>query len=248
MRVVLRVTFALCVALLLAGAGGLIAHHPKGSGPVARTSTASPPVPTTAAGARSGTAPAPTTTTTSPAVTVPSAQNLEANLLVPNDLGGYYHPVPSESATQWSGSGCLAPLGQPSGVTRQAVQFLEGPYFGGLPLINEQLDAFPTVAAATFAYRALAATVASCPAPTVAVYTTSVAVPLTPFPIPALGDQAEAVHGTYHLHGRTEQLTVTVVRTAATVVVLAYADTLPVSNVILGDVTSTVRAAVGKAS
>ena len=246
MRAVIRVTFAVCLALLLAGAGGLIAQHRHPSAPATRTSTAPLPGPTTTAGAGTGTVPAPTTT--SPPVTVPSAQTLEANLIVPNDLGGYYHPVPTESAPQWAGSGCLAPLGQPQGTARQAVQFLEGPYFGGLPLINEQLDAFATVTAATSAYRALDATLGSCPAPTVAVYTNRVPVPLTPFPIPGLGDQADVVHGTYHLHGRTEQLTVAVVRTGATIVVFAYADTVPAANPILGDVTSTLRAAVGKAS
>jgi hypothetical protein len=181
-------------------------------------------------------------------VTVPSAQDLEASLIAPNDLGGYYHPVAAESAKQWAGSGCLAPLGQPQGTARQAVQFLEGPYFGGLPLINEQLDAFPTVAAATSAYRSAATTLGSCPAPMVAVYASQVPVSLTSFPIPGLGDQAEAVHGTYQLHGRTEQLTVAVVRNAALIVAFAYADTLPASNPILGDVTSTLRAAVGKAA
>lgn len=241
MRAVIRVTFALCLALFLAGAGGLIAHHTKESGPASSTSTAAP---ATTAGPGTGTAP----TTTSPPVTVPSAMNLEANLLVPNDLGGYYRPMPTESPRQFAASGCLAPLAQPQGVARQAVQFLEGPYFGGLPLINEQLDAFATTAAATAAYRSLAATLAACPAPTVAVYTNPVSVPLTSFSIPGIGDQAVAVHGTYRLHGRTEQLTVSVVRTAATIMVFAYADTMPVSNTILGDVTSTVRAAVGKAS
>ncbi len=251
MRAVIRVTFALCLALFLAGIGGLVADHSNAdhsnaSRPAGRTSTLTFPGPATTAGAGSGTVPAPTTTSTP--VTVPSAMNLDANLLVPNDLGGYYHPVPAESAKQFSASGCLAPLGQVPGVARQAVQFLEGPYFGGLPLINEQLDAFGTVSAATAAYRSLATTLAACPAPTVAVYTNPVSVPLTSFSIPEIGDQAEAVHGIYHLHGRTEQLTVTVVRTAATIVVFVYADTMPVSNTILGDVTSTVRAAVGKAS
>ncbi len=56
------------------------------------------------------------------------------------------------------------------------------------------------------------------------------------------------MHGTYRLHGRTEELTVAVVRTGSTIVVFAYADTMPVSNTILGDVSSTIRAAVGKAS
>jgi hypothetical protein len=236
-RAVIRGTFALCLALLLAGVGGLIARGSTSSG---HPSGPAPAVTATTAG---GTAPA----TTTPPV-VPSAAALAANLLVPDDLGGYYHPVPSESAPQWAGSGCLAPLGQPPGMARQAVQFLEGPYFGGLPLINEQLDAFATLPAATSAYRALAATLGSCRAPTVAVYTNQVSVPLTPFPIPALGDQDDAVQGTYHLHGRTEQLTVAVVRTSATIVVFAYADTVPASNAILGDVTSTVRAAVGKAA
>lgn len=246
MRAVIRVTFALCLALFLADAGGLVAHRTKASGPAGRTSTVSVPGPKTTAGAGTGTAPAPTTTSTP--VTAPSAMNLEANLLVPNDLGGYYHPVPTESAKQFAASGCLAPLGQAHGVARQAVQFLEGPYFGGLPLINEQLDAFATTAAATAAYRSLAGTLAGCPAPTVAVYTNPVSVPLTSFSIPGIGDQAVAVQGTYRLHGRTEQLTVALVRIAATIVVFAYADTMPVSNTILGDVTSTVRAAVGKAS
>lgn len=249
MRAASRVIFALCLGLLLAGAGGLIAHNTEGPGPAHRTSTALPPGPASTPGAGTVTVPpGATTTTISPPVTVLSAMNLEANLLVPNDLGGYYHPVPTESAKQWAGSGCLAPLGQPQGAARQAVQFLQGPYSGGLPLINEQLDAFSTLPAATAAYRSLASTLASCPAPAVAVYTNPVSVPLTSFPIPALGDQADAVQGTYRLHGRAEQLTVAVVRTAATIVVFAYAHTLPVSNPILGDVTSTVRAAVGKAS
>lgn len=239
MQAVIRATFALCLALLLAGAGGLIARGSASSGPPALG-----PAPDGTATTAGGTAPA----TTTPPVTVPSDATLSANLLVPDDLGGYYHPVPSQSAPQWAGSGCLAPLGQPPAVARQAVQFLEGPYFGGLPLINEQLDAFATVPAAASAYRSLAATLGSCRAPTVAVYTNQVSVPLTPFPIPSLGDQDDAVQGTYHLHGRTEQLTVAVVRTSATIVVFAYADTVPASNAVLGDVTSTVRAAVGKAA
>ncbi|MDQ6784500.1 MAG: hypothetical protein M3063_13885 [Actinomycetota bacterium] len=246
MRNVSRLILAVCVALVAAGVGGLIVHHghtpvaasPRGSGTVA--------TPTTPAGSGRVTAPSPTTT--APSVTVPSDATLQANLIIPNDLGGYYHPVPAESAKQWAGSGCLVPLGHPSGTARQAVQFLEGPYFGGLPLINEQLDAFPSVDAASSTYRSLAATLGACPAPMFAVYGNAVSVTLSPLPIAGLGDEAASVQGTYQLHGKAEQLTVAVVRRGSTIVVFAYADTVPASNKVLGDVTSTVRAAAGKAS
>ncbi|MDQ6840282.1 MAG: hypothetical protein M3137_18590 [Actinomycetota bacterium] len=248
MRNVIRLLFVVCLAVVAAGAGGLIADHTSAPGPAGGRLRVTAPAPSHVPGSPPTTVSPPATATTLAPVTVPTAMNLEANLLVPNDLGGYYHPTPAESAPQLARSGCLAPLGHPAGTARQAVQFLEGPYFGGLPLINEQLDAFSSVDAASSAYRSLAASIGACTAPAVAVYTSSVRVALTPLTIPGLGDQDNAVHGTYRLHGRTEELTVAVVRTGSTIVVFAYADTMPVSNTILGDVSSTIRAAVGKAS
>ena len=66
-----------------------------------------------------------------------SEAGLRAQLLVADDLGGYYIPVPAESAKQLSGSGCLASLGRVPGAVHQVTTFLEGPYQGQLPIINE---------------------------------------------------------------------------------------------------------------
>lgn len=177
-----------------------------------------------------------------------SEAGLRAQLLVADDLGGYYIPVPAESAKQLSGSGCLASLGRVPGAVHQVTTFLEGPYQGQLPIINEQLSALASPAVAADGYRAVTAALSACRAPVFSIYTTSVPVALGPLSIPALGDEAMAVQGTYSVQGRTERLTVVVARNGGTIVVLLYADAVPVSNVILGDVASTVRAAIGKAA
>lgn len=177
---------------------------------------------------------------------MPSQATLEGDLIVPNDLGGYYQPVPADSGQQFAGSGCLAVLDRQPGVVRVAHQFLMGPYHGGLPIINESVSAYGRVSTAQQAYATVAAGLRSCPAPTVAIYGTGVVVPLVRVALNPLGDQAVGYRGGYQLHGHAEALTVALVRSGALIVVFVYADTVPESNPILGSVASTLSAVVGK--
>lgn len=245
MRAFIRVIVFVCVALLIVDGGALVAQRPSSTGPVPATG----PGATTSAPTTS-TVPGPTAppTTTGIASPVPSTFALEANLLIPNDLGGYYTPLPAESAMQLAASGCLAPLGHPAGVARNAVTYLRGPFSGSLPVINEQLNAFSSVSAAAEAFRALRTTIQACHAPTVAISGSSASVLLAPVSVPALGDESAVAQGPYHLAGRDGQVTVAVVRSGPSIVVFLYADAVPASNRILGDVISTLRAAVGKAA
>lgn len=227
--------------VVLAGVGGLVAHQ-SGTSSSQPKATPAVPVPTTA-----GSLPVtPPTTPPTASQSVPSLATLQGDLIVANDLGGYYTPMPADSQQQLGASGCLAVLGQKRLVIHSAQQFLEGPYHGGLPLINETISAYGNVVFAKQAYTEVAAALRSCRAPTVSIYGNGVMVPLSPVALNPLGDQAIAYHGGYQLHGHAEELTVAVVRNGALIVVFVYADTVPQSNPALGSVDSTLAAVVGK--
>lgn len=239
MRVVVRILAAISAALLLAGAGGVIAEHMGSSGLSPRPSR----MPTTA------TSTAPTTTGAPPvAPAVPSEATLEAELIVPNDLGGYYTPMASASASQLVASGCLAGLSRPVGAAHLAVQYLRVlVYQGDLPFINEQISDFGDVRGATMVFSSLASSLRSCRSPAVSLPIGTATVALAPLAVADLGDQAQGAQGNFAEAGRNGQLTVAVVRAGTTIVVFEYGDARPPSNPILGTVMSTLRSTVGKA-
>jgi hypothetical protein len=71
-------------------------------------------------------------------------------------------------------------------------------------------------------------------------------VPMSARSVPVVGDQSSAYEGQFQLFGRTEQLGIELVQTGRTVFVVTYIDTVPPSNAIFGDLSSTVSAAIGK--
>jgi hypothetical protein len=253
LRTAIRVTGAACAALLLAGVGGAVAD--RGSSPPGVTSTA-PGIPVPAnrgPGDGSGTqgAGASTTTTTAPSgdgVAATDQATLETDLLVANDLGGYYTSLPDDSAPRLAGSGCLAGLGLPPAGEVRAVQYLRGPFGQDLPDIDEQLTSYPTAARAAGAFATLDRVLTGCTSTSLAIAAGTATATLAPFAVAGLGDQAVTAQGPFHLGSLVGKVTVSVVRLSTTVVVFVFADRDPPSLAILGTPQSTLRAAVGKAS
>lgn len=250
LRAAIRATGVACAALMLAGVGGLLADHGRGGH---QPTTASP-----ASGAPSTPGPGPagasTTTTTAPAASPGSSSGgtdsatLGTDLLVANDLGGYYTALPASSRGHLAASGCLAPLGTPPAGSGRAVQYLRGPFQGQLPDINEQLTAYPTVGQASQAYTSLSHTLTSCTSTIVSLAGGGATGTLAPLTVPALGDEATTMQGPFQLGPLRGMATVAVVRASTTIIVFVYGDRTPPSLAILGSPQSTLRAAVGKAS
>jgi hypothetical protein len=256
LRAAIAASGAACAALLLAGVGGLVAES-GGRQPVAVTHPAAPTTP--GPGDTGSTVPSTTATTVPAGVTGsggsggtgPGATDqatLQTDLLVANDLGGYYTSIPADSHAHLAASGCLAPLGEPAPGASRAVTYLRGPFGPLLPDINEQLTSYPTVAQAQQVWSSLSRTLAGCTSTPLSLAGGQATATLAPATVPALGDQAAVAQGPFTLGAVRGSATVAVVRMTTTVLVFTYADKVPPSLAILGSPQSTLRAAVGKAS
>lgn len=250
-RAAIRATAVACVALLLAGIGGAIAD--QGGQHRVRASSPSTAPPTTLGSEATSSTSATTGTTTSTTVPAPAAGGrssaaLETDLLVPNDLGGYFTSSPPDSHGHLAASGCLAPLGTPAPGVGRAVQFLIGPSPGRLPNLNEQLTSYPTATQAGQAFASLSQTLRSCTSTVLSLAGGAATATFQPRAEPGIGDQITSTAGPFRLGTLAGITTASVVRVATTVIVLVYADRNPPSVPTLSVPGAALRAAVAKAS
>ncbi len=238
---------ATSLALLVAGAAGVVTHRQH------------PPDPTAGAASRSGTpapATAPASTAPGPATTLPevpsvppgpvaTSAQLAGNMLDPTDMGGYYHVYPSVAAATLASAPCLAGLGPSKSQAGRAETALLGPDLHSLPTFVEVVASYPGQAAASV-YQEVVAAVDACPRFAVTFGGTPLAVPLVDRSIPPVGLASSAWAGTVPYAGSNLKIQVGTVLDGHSVVALLWIDSVPPEAAIMGGFTSTLSAALGK--
>lgn len=164
-------------------------------------------------------------------------------------MGGYYQIEPTTAAAVLGSAPCLAGLRPSPAQSGRAASALVGPNLYGVPTFVETAVSYPGSSAQSV-YRALVATMASkaCTNFGLQFSGTSEKVPMTPAPIPAVGDADSVWQGQFQLPGRTEKLQVGLVLVGQIVLNLIYVDTVPPSDPIMGTFVSTLSNAIGKLS
>jgi hypothetical protein len=229
-----RLVLAAASAVVVAGSAGAFTVHGSRS-PAHPVST-----PTTAP----STTTVPTTSeTTTPDAPGPSSPALAAGMLAPVDLGGFYRVNAPYASTVLSSAPCLAGMAPSPSQNGRAFTGLIVP--GGHPAIAEVAASYPG-SGAEQVYHAVSSALGACTAFSVNLAGSSVRVQMSPRSAPSVGDASQAYGGTFTVSGMPESLQVEVVLDSNIVLVVVYADTVPASNAIYGDLPSTVGAAIGK--
>lgn len=243
-----RWLLALSVALLIAGAGGIVAHGRLGPPPATRASASVAPSSATTV------APAPVAPTTSTtlvaAPTVPpgpaaGSAALAAGMIDPTDMGGYYRIDASAAASVLHSAPCLAGLTSSTSDVGRADTALLGPDYHSVPTIVEAVSSYSGQVPAAV-YRAVVAAVDACPSFSVTFGGIPLAVPLRSMSIPPVGLASSAWSGTVPYSGSTIEFELGVVLDGHSVVALMWFDSVPPAAAIMGDFTSTLSAALGK--
>lgn len=175
----------------------------------------------------------------------PTSAALEAGLLVPNDLGGYFLVEPAEGAAFLSSAPCLAGLAPASSQSGRAVTGLVDSTYGSLPEIVEVVTSYPD-AQDLAVYHALLITLSACHNFTASFRGSSIAVPLAATQMPELGQASSLYEGQFTHEGRTEQMGIALAADNNEVVMVAYLDTQPPTTTFFGGVQATISAAIGK--
>lgn len=245
MSAIVRWLLALAAAIVVAGVVGVAVHSsPSHRVTAGRTPATSRPS-TTVAHRRSTTTTAHGGTSAGSGPPGPSSATLEAGLLIPNDLGGYFLVEPSEGAAFLASAPCLAGLGPASSQSGRAVTGLVDSTYGSLPEIVEVVTSYPG-AGDVGVYRALVTTLGACRNFTVSVRGSSITVPLAAGQMPQLGEASSLYQGQFTQAGRTEQLGIALAADNNEVVMVAYVDTQPPTTTFFGGVQATLSAAIGK--
>ena len=240
MRPVERVLLATASAILAAGVAGAVT---VGRAPSARGSA--PPHTSTTSGFHN---PSNTTTTVPSATTAPGGPGpdstaLTAGMLAPVDLGGFYRVNDPYASTVLATAPCLAGVGPSQAQSGRAFTGLVVP--GGHPAITEVATSYPG-SAAEQVFHSVNDALAACSAFSANLAGQNIRVQLSPQSTPAVGDASDSYGGTFAAGGKTWSLQLEVVLDAKIVLVVVYADTVPPTNAIYGDLPSTVGAAIGK--
>lgn len=225
-----KLVLAAAVALLGSGIGAAVAHvRPAGApahrrGPVATTATTPPPPPT----------PAPAT----------SAQ-LEAGLITPTDMGGYYRVHPGAAEALLDSSACLASLQPSPAQAGRAVTGLLGPDLYSLPAIVEVVDSYRGASPAAV-YRSVVAALGSCRTLSFAFGGQRVSAPLAPLALAPVGQADAAWAGRFSYSGATLAVQLGVDLDGQDVVSVVFIDRVPPLDAIMGNFPSTLSLALGK--
>ena len=228
---------ALATSIVVAGLVGIAVHHPQAAAERATTRTAVTSRSTT-------TEPPPTTAPEPPGA---SSAVLAANLLTPTDLGGNYVPDLDAATAFLDSAPCLAGLLPAPSQSGRAVTGLVVQNLGSVPDITEVVLSYPGSTAAAV-YRLLTATMADCLLFAVSLGGTELRVSMSAGTMPAVGDASSVYQGQFQLNGLTEQLGIAIVLVGQDVFAVAFVSRVPVpsSEAIMGDLASTVSAAIGK--
>lgn len=242
----LRVLAVAVAVLLVAGGAGVATHGGPGR-PAPRATTA-----TAQAGGAAGQPGSPTSvirpaaaTATVPPGRPPGSAALEAGLVTPTDMGGYYRVVPQATTDLLAAAPCLTVLDDGPGQGGRALTGLLGPDDHSVPAIYEVVLSFPGAGAAS-AFRALAAAVASCRGFAFGFGGATVHASLRTESIPPVGDDDRAWTGSFGAFGASFTVQIGAVLVGHELLALAWVDTVPSSDPVMGSFASTVSLAIGK--
>ncbi|HEX4865139.1 MAG TPA: hypothetical protein VFV02_13800 [Acidimicrobiales bacterium] len=224
----------LCLGIVAAGIVGVATHQAPRSRQFATTTTITP----------STTVPSPTTTT-APAGPGQSSQTLASNLLVPADLGGFYHQSPPAGLSLFRSAPCLVGLGPSTSQSGSATQGLVGPDAGGLPFITEIVGSYPGSTAAAV-YQQVMAALRSCPTFSANIGGGEQHIPFAEGNLQQVGDASSEFEGTFNTAGRAEKLQVGLALSSQNVICIVWVSVTSGYNPIYGDLPSTLSAAIGK--
>ena len=246
---------ALCAVLLVTGGTAVGVHRSGHQGRAAvRRGYRSAPSRATAPAATGDTGAGPATSTQvvpGPATTggngppPPGTAALEAGLITPADMGGYYREVPSVGQTTLGGASCLAVLQPSADQGGRAVTALLGPDAYSVPTIGEEVASYRGTGAGA-AYGALVKEVSACPSFTLSFGGRTVTSRLAPTGIPPVGDADRVWSGGFGYGGSSFSLEAAVVLDGQDVLVVVWVDRVPPSDPVMGSFTSTVSLAIGK--
>ena len=240
MTAVERTLLAMVTAILAAGvAGAVIIGGSRATSP-----------PGTAGGGHATTTQAPPSSTNPPPSTAPPGAGagpdsaaLAAGMLAPVDLGGFYRVNDPYASTVLSTAPCLAGLSPSQAQNGRAFVGLVVP--GGHPAITEVAASYPGSSAAQV-FHSVNDALAACSAFSADLEGQQARIQLSPQNTPQVGDASNSYGGTFTVDGKTRSLQLEVVLDGKIVLLVVYADTVPPSNAIYGDLPSTVGAAIGK--
>lgn len=250
----LRWLTAVALALLLAGAGGVIAHDrnhtPPGPSALGRAPTrtrSTIPAPTTISPATTSpqTTSPPVVVPTIPAGSAESSADLAAGMVTPTDMGGYYRIDPSAASSILDSAPCLASLQPSASQGGRAETALLGPDLHSVPTIVEVAASYLGQEPASV-YRAVVSAVRACPSFRLTFGGTTLSVPLRPTTVPPVGLADMTWSGPVAYAGTTLAVQLGVVVQGHTVVAMMWVDTDPPSAAIMGDFTSTLSLVIGK--
>jgi hypothetical protein len=229
-----RLLLAVASALLVAGVVGLATHHSGATRAVDAPATAS-------------TTPTGSTATTGPAAGSPGPGTapLNAGLVTPTDMGGYYRVVPAAAASLLDSAPCLAAL-QPSPTQGgRALTALLGPNRHSVPYLVEDVASYPG-ARSSAVYRSLVTSIDACPSLTFGFDGAAIAVRIAASSIPLVGDADQVWTGSFTAAGVSFTFQLGAVLDGPAVLAVIWIDSVPPSPAIEGNFTSTVSLAIGK--
>lgn len=237
MTALIRLLGALSVALLAAGVWGVAVHHPARH--LHGGSAAAGSVATAGAGRAAAGPPA-------AGLPGPGSASLQAGLIVPQDMGGYYSTSSAAAATFLDSAPCLASL-QPSPAEdgRAATALLNLEDSGSVPVIVEEVASYPG-SEATGVYGAVTSALGTCPAFSFAFNGAHLSTSLTTSTIPPVGDADRVWTATFSSGGASYVLQLGVVLDGQQVLVVVWIDSAARSNAIMGSFASTVSLAIGE--
>jgi len=239
-----RWILAVAVSIVVAGLVGVAVHHPPAHHSDAVTTGGHPSAgPPTTARHPSPASTAPPATTAGPPGA--SSATLAANLLTPTDLGGFYAPNLEAADDFLDSAPCLAGTLPAPSQSGRALTGLLGPNRGSVPDITEVVLSYPG-SRATAVYRSLTAAMQACSSFAMSLGGTALRVPIAAGSMAAVGDASSEYQGDFDVDGRTEQIGIAIVLSGQNVFAVTFVDTVPPSNAILGNLPSTVSAAIGK--
>lgn len=232
-----RLLLAACVAVVAAGSGAALTGLGKSPTAVPPGTPSASPVSSTA----------PSSPLPPPQTTIPASSSsvLETGLLDPTDLGGYYRVNRAAGAELLHSAACLGPLGPSSGPVGEASEGLVGPDEGGLPFIGEIVASYPGSAAAGV-YGSLNAALRACHLFSADIAGALVRVPLQEGAIAQRGEASSEFGGSFSAGGRQETLQIGLALQGADVICVVWVDLAAGTNPIMGDLPSTLSAAIGK--
>lgn len=175
----------------------------------------------------------------------PGSPALQAGLITPTDMGGYYRTEPSAGAALISTAPCLGFLGAGPSQSGRAATALLGPDAHSVPTIVEEVASSPGTSARS-SYEGAVAAVGACRALILDLGGSEVSARLAATTIPPVGDADRVWSGSFATGAATFTVQIGVVLDGDEVIALLWIDSVPPSDPVMGSFVSTLSLAIGK--